>query len=259
MQISCSTVCLVHLPADQALKKIATNGFKNFEFLAIRGWIGEYVHIDAVKTSPEEVQSLCKNYNLRLTALHAGGLETLDDQALNESVEYIKFVSDMAEKLDVEKVIFTGGERIESNLTRYISGLKEILDHIEGKNIVICVENHYQNQIETIEDMKLITEELPHPQIGLTVDTGHFTSSKISLDDVIEQLGPKIKHVHIKDHKGTQSVGLGRGETKNKEFVRKLIKMGYQGELSMELEVEDKENIDLYLNEGIMYMRELLG
>ncbi|MHA2284053.1 MAG: sugar phosphate isomerase/epimerase family protein [Promethearchaeota archaeon] len=259
MQISCSTVCLVHLPTDQALKKIATVGFKNLELLAIRGWIGEYIHIDAQKTPPKEVRRLCKNYNLRLTALHAGGLKTFDDQALRESVEYIKLVSDMAEKLDVEKVVFTGGTRIDSHLTRYISGLKDILDHIEGKNIKICIENHYHNQIETIEDMQLIAEELPHPQIGLTIDTGHFTSSKISLDDVIKKLGPRIKHVHIKDHEGTQSVGLGRGETKNIGFVKKLKNINYRGELSMELEVEDKENIDLYLREGIMYMKELLS
>ena len=64
--------------------------------------------------------------------------------------------------------------------------------------------------------------------------------------------------IHIKDHKGTQSVGLGRGDTNNREFVRKLSQIGYQGELSMELEVEDKENIDTYLKEGYVYMQNLL-
>ena len=64
--------------------------------------------------------------------------------------------------------------------------------------------------------------------------------------------------IHIKDHKGTQSVGLGRGDTNNREFVRKLSQIGYQGELSMELEVENKENIDTYLKEGYVYMQNLL-
>ena len=107
--------------------------------------------------------------------------------------------------------------------------------------------------------MERIVKKIDSPYLGLTIDTGHFTSSHIPLQEVIDQLGPWIKHVHIKDHIGTQSVGLGRGETDNVGFVSELRRIGYEGYLSMELEVEDKENIDLYLKEGFEYMKKLVS
>lgn len=254
MQISCSTVCCVHLPVEDTLQKISSVGFERLELLAVRGW----AHIDAEKISSEKVKVLYKKNNLNLTALHAGGLNALNIDTVKESVSYIKLVIDLAKKLAVDKIVFTGGSRSESALSRYIEGLRELVEYIDGKDIHLYIENHYQNQIETIEDMQRIVEEINHPQVGLTADTGHFTSSQISLDDVLDKLGSKIKHVHIKDHKGIQSVGLGRGDTNNREFVRKLSQIGYQGELSMELEVENKENIDTYLKEGYVYMQNLL-
>ncbi|MCK4420035.1 sugar phosphate isomerase/epimerase [Candidatus Aerophobetes bacterium] len=254
MQISCSTVCSVHIPVEDTLRKISSFGFRNLELLAIREW----AHIDAEKIAPEEIKDLCKKNNLNLTTLHAGQLNALNEGTLRESVSYIKLVIDLAKNLTVTKVVFTGGPRAQSTLDRYIKGLKELLKYIEGEDITLCIENHYQNQIETVEDMQRLVQEVDHSQIGLTADTGHFTSSGVSLNEVIEKIGEKVKHVHIKDHKGTQSVALGRGETDNEGFVKKLNQFGYQGELSMELEVEDKENIDTYLKEGYTYMENLL-
>ena len=259
MKISCSSVCYAHLPLEDTLRKISSAGFKNLELVAVRGWI----HIDAGEISAEKLDALCRKNNLTLTALHAGNIDTSSDDTANKGVSYIKSVIDLAQKLAVDKIVFTGGirkggPRTGSTLSRYIQGLKELVKYIEGKDIHLCIENHYKNEIETIEDMQRVVEEIEHPQVGLTADTGHFTSSQISLDDVIDKLGSKIKHVHIKDHKGTRSVSLGMGDTNNKEFVKNLSQIGYQGELSMELEVEDKENTDTYVKEGYRYMNNLL-
>lgn len=253
MKISCSTVCYAHLPIEDTLEKISSVGFKNLELLAIRGW----AHIDAGQASPEKVKDLVRKNNLTLIALHAGMIDASNNDMVNEWVSYIKLVIDLAQRLAVNKIVFTGGHRTESVLSRYIKGLEELVKYIDGKDIHLCIENHYKNQIETIEDMQRIIEEIDHPQVGLTADTGHFTSSQISLDEVIDKLGSKIKHVHIKDHKGTKSVGLGRGDTNNRKFVRELNRIGYQSELSMELEVEDKDNVDRYLKEGYGYMKDL--
>ena len=69
----------------------------------------------------------------------------------------------------------------------------------------------------------------------------------------------RIFHVHIKDHRGTQSVPLGTGETNNRGTVAALKETGYAGYLSQELEVTDRENADRYAAEGIAYMKSLLS
>jgi len=255
MKLACSTVCCSHLDIKETLEKIASIGFENLELLAIKGW----VHVDVEKVPSEEIRKMYLEHGLNLIALHAGGLDASNNKTLASSLLYIQSVIDCAEKLKVNKVVFTGGNRVEGALDRYIQGLEKLMQYIQGKNIYLCIENHYRNQVETVTDMERIVKKIDSPYLGLTIDTGHFTSSHIPLQEVIDQLGPWIKHVHIKDHIGTQSVGLGRGETDNVGFVSELRRIGYEGYLSMELEVEDKENIDLYLKEGFEYMKKLVS
>ena len=37
MEISCSSVCYVHIPVEDTLRRISSFGFRNLELLAIRG------------------------------------------------------------------------------------------------------------------------------------------------------------------------------------------------------------------------------
>lgn len=256
MRIGCSAVCYAHLSLEEALAKISSAGFNYLELLAIRGW----AYIDAQEVSAQEVRKVCRDYNLNLIGLHAGGLNAVTQKTAGESIDYIKSVIDLSADLGVSKVIFTGGHWKGEYpvLTRFIEALQKLAKYIEGMSIQLCVENHYQTQLEKIEDIQRVMREVNHRQVGLNADTGHFISSRISLDSVIKVLGEKIRYVHIKDQKGTQSVGLGRGEIDNRIFVKKLKQLGYNDELSMELEVKDRENIDQYLEEGYEYMKALV-
>jgi len=254
-EICCSTVCYSHLPVSEALRKISAVGFRSLELLAIKGW----VHVDVEEISPKEIEELCSEYGLSLVALHAGGLDASTDESLSKSSAYIRSVIDCAKELNVDRVVFTGGRRTEGALDRFVAGLEKLAQYAEDRKVKIFIENHYQNQIETVEDMKRIMQAIQSPYVGLTVDTGHFTASRVPLSKVLQELGPWIRHVHVKDHVGTQSVGLGRGETDNEGFVKGLKRLGYAGYLSMELEVEDRENIDLYMQEGYQYMERLLS
>ena len=72
--------------------------------------------------------------------------------------------------------------------------------------------------------------------------------------DLIRRHGDRVRHVHIKDHIGTRSVPIGTGETDNLSVIRALISKGYDGYLSLELEVEDVENIDRYVADAKQIM-----
>jgi sugar phosphate isomerase/epimerase len=65
--------------------------------------------------------------------------------------------------------------------------------------------------------------------------------------------------VHLKDHVGTVSVGIGRGEIDLASEVAALREIGYQGGLTIELEVEDPENLPRYTEEAYVYVSGLLG
>jgi sugar phosphate isomerase/epimerase len=50
----------------------------------------------------------------------------------------------------------------------------------------------------------------------------------------------------------------GKGELDNKSVVNALKEIGYQGFLSVELEVEDKENVSRYMGEAKKYLEGML-
>ena len=96
------------------------------------------------------------------------------------------------------------------------------------------------------------------PNVGVTLDTGHFTASGVEPADVARQLGDKVFHVHIKDHIGTKSVPLGAGQTDNVSLVRVLAEQGYGGYLSQEIECGRGEQADRAAADGFAYMTRLL-
>ena len=121
----------------------------------------------------------------------------------------------------------------------------------------IALENHCGNWIQFLQDYEHIFAHIDAPCLGITLDTGHFTSAGVDPAAIVRRFPNKIFHVHIKDHRGTQSVALGTGETNNRGTADVLQASGYTGYLSQELEVSDRENSDRYAAEGLAYMKQL--
>jgi sugar phosphate isomerase/epimerase len=65
-------------------------------------------------------------------------------------------------------------------------------------------------------------------------------------------------NVHVKDHIGTQSVDLGRGEVDLRGYIEALDAIDYQGALAVELEVADPENLPRYCAEAYEYLSGLV-
>jgi sugar phosphate isomerase/epimerase len=91
------------------------------------------------------------------------------------------------------------------------------------------------------------------------VDTGHFHSAGVDTVAFIHHFAPRIYNVHLKDHISTVSVGIGRGEVDLPAIVSALIEVQYAGDLTVELEVQDAENLPRYTAEAYVYLRGLLG
>ena len=135
--------------------------------------------------------------------------------------------------------------------------MNAIAEDAQANNIKICLEPHYRNIIETFEDYQAIFAEVTHPNIGICLDTGHFYMSGVDTMKLIHTFPKRIFHAHIKDHIGHKSVAYGKGEVDNKSVINALEEIGYQGFLSVELEVEDKQNVSRYMGGAKKYLEEL--
>jgi len=166
----------------------------------------------------------------------------------------------LAERLHCPLVVFSGGQRTDGpeGLEASLAGLEELMTSIEGMDVKVALEPHYRSQYQGVEDFDFLLRRLDHPQLGITVDTGHFHAAGVDTRALIRDRAELIWNVHLKDHVGTQSVAIGAGEIDLKGIFQELHGIGYEGALALEIEPEDPDNLPRYVREARAYLAGLV-
>jgi inosose dehydratase len=125
--------------------------------------------------------------------------------------------------------------------------------------VKMTIEPHFGNVLQQAEDFDRILEAIPDPRLGVCVDTGHFHSAGVDNLAFIRCHARRLYSVHLKDHRGAVSVGIGRGEIDLAGIVAALREVGYDRGLTVELEVEDPQNLPQYTQEAYVYLSGILG
>lgn len=123
--------------------------------------------------------------------------------------------------------------------------MKKLSGLIEGLPIKIGLEPHLRSQFQEASDFDTIFTEIDSPQIGITIDTGHFHAAGVDWKAIIRQYADKVYNIHLKDMVGAQSVPIGEGEVDLPGLIEELRAIGYQRALALELEVVDHQKICL--------------
>jgi sugar phosphate isomerase/epimerase len=255
MRICASSICWAHHPLAEALQKARAAGFTAFEVLCFPREIWD-LHGDLREIRPREYKKIFDDHGIELIGLHLGAIMTPTEERRRVLTDYAKRAIDVAEEIGVKIIVEGGPDRAGQAFHPFLDSLEELAKYLDGKDVKIALENHYGNWIQFIQDYEFIFDRIDSPSIGITLDTGHFTSAGVDPAEVAHRFANKIYHVHIKDHIGTRSVPLGTGQTENKEMVQVLKAAGYDGYLSQELEVE--KDHDKYACEGFSYMKSLI-
>ncbi|MFQ5808788.1 MAG: sugar phosphate isomerase/epimerase family protein, partial [Armatimonadota bacterium] len=112
--------------------------------------------------------------------------------------------------------------------------------------------------IETAEDYDRIFAAIDSPNVGVCVDNGHFDKAGVDTLALMEKYRQKIWHLHVKDQKAGEGMGLGEGELDLAALVEFLKGVGFDGFLSIELEVEDKTDISGIMGRSKAHLEGLL-
>lgn len=164
----------------------------------------------------------------------------------------------MAETLGSPLVVLSGGKRQPGGLDATIAGIQALLPRIEGKSIKLALEPHYRSQIMFLDDYDAILSAIDSPQVGITLDSGHFHSANVDWRQVIERHPERILNFHVKDHISVQSVAIGVGEIDLRAYIEALHEIDYEGALAVELEVSDFENLIRYGAEAYTYLYDMV-
>jgi sugar phosphate isomerase/epimerase len=175
-----------------------------------------------------------------------------------KAASYISLLFEAAEKMNSPLVVITGGRRTPGGIEPTIAGIKALLPLIQQHSIRLALEPHYGSQIMFIEDYDAIFAQVDSPQVGITLDSGHFHSAGVDWKNLIQRYPERIYNFHVKDHMGKQSVPLGTGEVDLRGYIEALHGIGYEGALAVELEVIDLENLPRYCADAYIYLCEMV-
>lgn len=145
-----------------------------------------------------------------------------------------------ARELGCRRIKCTGAARgTQGGLKSVIEVCKELAPAAKELDILILLENHAKNVLETIADYETIFATIDSPHVGMCLDTGHFEGIGVSLHDVVEKFHSRVLHVDLKDCKergaGHNTVIFGEGVTDFDGFLHHLFEKQYSGYLAIEM------------------------
>jgi sugar phosphate isomerase/epimerase len=145
-----------------------------------------------------------------------------------------------AKRLGAKRIVSSGLSRNEG-IAPLIRSLKALEKPAEDMGVLICLENHKDNTLETIEDYRSIFNEVSSPNVGICIDTGHFDASGVDMDTLIDEFHTRVNHLHLKENKGMgtkQFARFNEGTTNNAHVIERMLSLGYQGYMAVELSPE---------------------
>lgn len=202
----------------------------------------------------EEKYKLVKEYGLNVETIHLPfqkvcNLLWLDDEEnidkANEYVEMIKSWVIIASKHNIDKVVFHLSQSLNPPKISEIGfkRLRDILKVCEENNVYLALEN-----LRFLEYLDKTLENVHSPNLICCFDTGHancFTKNIETYD--FEKYGKLIKCLHIHDNDGVNDDHLIPfwGNIDFRTLFHKLKKIGYDGELSLEIfkPLKDKSKV----------------
>jgi sugar phosphate isomerase/epimerase len=260
MDIICASICYRGFAEDEVaatLERAPSLGYRSME-----------IHGDAVWTPPavkvfdlRGVEAHLKASGMRCAGVYTPCWGGADDREVDERAEAIASCVRFAEALGADHVTSTGASRRgePGALERVIACARRVLRQVSARTTVkLCLEPHFGNVLEQAEDFDRVLAAVDDPRLGICVDIGHFYSASVDTIAFIRRHASKIYSIHLKDHQGTVSVGIGRGEVDLAAIVAVLREVGYQHGLTVELEVEDPQNLPRYTQEAYVYLNGLL-
>ena len=132
------------------------------------------------------------------------------------------------------------GSSQEDGTERVAEALALVATDAEVAGVTVALETH--DGFSAAARVAQVLDRAPYLSLGALWDSHHPARMGESSEQVLDLLGTRIAHVHLKDARrigegdGWQLVGLGEGELPLRAMLDALAARGYDGWLSLEWE-----------------------
>lgn len=246
-KLVCSTNCYHGFDLDTALVGISKVGFSYVELTSVRDYTE---HVMPEHMTDRDLENLIAKLNAHhLTPISLSGHS---DLTVEEGVESIKKRIDFAKNLNIEIVNSSPGTvEEEAHIPKLISNLKNISKYAEQRGVVLALETHGL-VMGSGEGASKIVRMVDSPWIKINYDTGNaIFYAGVRPEEDIKKALEYLAHIHLKDKKGGKGVwdfpAIGSGEIDFENIFQTLIDGGFEGPISLEVEVVGKGEIPTWL------------
>lgn len=256
MKIAFSTLACPEWSIEQAAQAGKDYGYDGIE---LRLLDGEVIPSDLSAKQRRRVAAACREAGLAIAALDSSIRLTADDTAA--SIKDLKAFLELARELETPLVRVWGGNGASDQAVRVLA---ETAPDAERLGIGIALETH--DAFSSARSVAAVLDHVPSPRVGALWDTHHPYRFGDTPQQVLDVLGPRLLHVHVKDARrqgeGWRLVLLGEGEVPVRESLEAVERSGYAGWVSVEWEKKwhpEIESPEVALPQHLKQLRQWLG
>jgi sugar phosphate isomerase/epimerase len=251
MILGYSTNAFVKTSLLEAVERIAHLGFRGIEIMCDRPHLYPQ---DFDKEDLARLKGLIDRHGLKLANLNSFTLFAVGDTYLPSWIEpredrreirvqHTLNCLRLADLLGCKNISVPPGgpvgdmSRAEA-MSLFHRGLERVAPLAEELGIKVLVEPEPDLLMENTTEFETFIREVKSPAIGLNFDIGHFYCVGEDPSVAFEVLFEWIGHVHLEDIAATrvhEHLILGRGAIHLPDIFATMIRLGYEGDISLEL------------------------
>lgn len=213
-----------------------------FRLVADTGYHGVEVMVtkDPASQDPRRMRELAKEHGLSIGAIHAPCLLLTRKVWGTDPVGKIYRALEVAQDAEIPTVVMHPPYRWQRG---YRHWLEDRLPGLAGSTgVTVAIENMFPVRmgergvtLHANQDLDEL-EGLP----DLVLDTSHAAVSRHELVEVRQRFGDRLRHVHLSDNAGKgwdSHLPPGQGVLELDDFIADLVRSGYQGMVSLEVDL----------------------
>lgn len=264
-RLGCSTITFRHRVLFDALESIAASELKKVDIACIPGFCDHINPLESSVQEEQELQSRLRALGLAVSTLNvsAGGLNTNRKDFV---FRYVKAAIDLADRLGCYAITIPTGSKVanaelwEEHAHVSAGSIRELADHAMEKGLRLTLEAPHTGTLsEDVAETARFFQLLKDPRVACTFDTSHVArGNPVPVAQCIAMIGAEIGHVHLRDCIGENNhMAPGKGDIDFTGVLVELQKVGYAGDLILELEGEDNEQSAAELTLAVNYINDL--
>jgi len=182
-----------------------------------------------------------------------------DEGARRDAVEGVKPWLDLFCAIGISAGVLHPGKGDDADLTHQqrLQSLEEICEHLDGTDLVICLENCSSGQA-----LEPVLTETDPDRVGVCLDTGHLNLTDEGQGDFIRAVGPRLRALHLAENAGEMdehTMPFARGGSVPWAEVASAVRdTGYSGLHNFEIPGENRCPLPVRRLK-LAYLKELAG